>query len=86
MHLLLFIVINVMLMSGLFLFGVYLFMQVEEKRKRNQLLLDSRADVAELETLLSQDRYEEALQRLMSAAEVDRFTAESALKQLKKET
>ena len=86
MLLVLLIVINVALMTTLFLYGVYQFMQVEEKRKRNQLQLDSRTDIAELEALMSQDRYEEALQRLMSVADVDRYTAESALEQLKRDS
>lgn len=86
MYLVLLIVINIALMTTLFLYGVYQFMQVEEKRKRNQLQLDSRADIAELEALLGQNRYEEALQHLMTAADVDRFTAESALEQLKKDS
>ncbi len=86
MYLVLLIVINLALMTTLFLYGVYKFMQVEEKRKRNQLQLDSRADIAELEALLGQDRYDEALQRLMRDADVDRYTAESALKQLKKDS
>lgn len=82
MALLLFIVINLVLMTTLFLFGVYQFMQVEEKRKCNQLLLDSRVDFDDLQSLLRQDRYEEARQRLVSVAEVDPFTAESVLEQL----
>ena len=52
MLLVLLIVINVALMTTLFLYGVYQFMQVEEKRKRNQLQLDSGTDIAELEALL----------------------------------
>ena len=80
---LLFIVLNLLLMATLFAVGVYQFMQVEEKRKRSKLLLDAGMDVAELQALVNADKYDEALNRLMQGADVDRFTAESALAQLK---
>ena len=86
MTLLVFIVVNLVLMFGLFLVGVYLFMQIEEKRKRSKLLLDSSVDVGELRAMLLDDRYEDALTRLMQAAEVDRFTAETALNELRQQT
>ena len=86
MTLLVFIVVNLALMFGLFLVGVYLFMQIEEKRKRSKLLLDSSVDVGELRAMLLADRYDDALTRLMQAAEVDRFTAETALNELQQET
>ncbi len=79
----LFIVANLLLMSTLFAFGMYQFMQVEQKRKHSKLLLDARLDVAELQELALADRQDEAVHRLMSAADVDRFTAESAVAQLK---
>jgi len=78
---LVFIIVNLLLMAALFLVGVYQFMQVEEKRKRSKLLLDAGLEAAELQALLDADRYDEALRRLMTAADVDRFTAESALAQ-----
>lgn len=78
----LFIVANLVLMAALFAFGMYQFLQVEEKRKRSRLLSDAGVDVAELQALLVEDRQEEAVSRLMSAAEVDRFTAESTLAKL----
>ena len=40
----LFIVANLLLMAALFAFGMYQFMQVEEKRKRSKLLLDAGLD------------------------------------------
>lgn len=78
----LFIVVNLLLMAALFAFGVYQFMQVEEKRKRRRLLTDAGIDAAELQALLDADKQVEARDRLMSAADVDRFSAESALAQL----
>ena len=77
-----FIVANLLLMAALFAFGMYQFMQVEEKRKRSRLLTDAGVDVTELKDLLGAGRQEEAISRLMSAADVDRFTAESAVAQL----
>ena len=79
----LFIVVNLLLMAALFAFGVYQFMQVEEKRKRSRLLADAGIDTAELEALVHADRLDEARDRLMNEADVDQFTAESALAQLK---
>lgn len=79
----LFIVANLLLMAALFAFGMYQFMQVEEKRKRSRLLTDAGVDVAELQALLGADRQEEAVNRLMLAADVDRFTAESTVSRLK---
>ena len=76
---LVFIVLNLLLMAALFLFGVYQFMQVEEKRKRGKLLLDAGMEAAELQALVDADRYDEALRRLMEGADIDRFTAEAAL-------
>ena len=66
-------------MAALFLFGMYQFMQVEDKRKRSKLLLDSGIDAAELQTLADADRRDEAIRRLMQRADIDRFTAESTL-------
>ncbi len=82
MFILVFIIVNLLLMAALFLVGVYQFMQVEEKRKRSKLLLDAGLEAAELQALLDADRYDEALNRLMTAADVDRYTAESALAQI----
>ena len=79
----LFIVVNLLLMATLFAFGVYQFMQVEEKRKRRRLLTDAGIDTAELQALVQADRLDEARDRLMIAADVDQFTAESAVAQLK---
>lgn len=79
----LFIVVNLLLMASLFAFGMYQFMQIEEKRKRRKLLIDAGLDMAELQALVVADRYDEAVSRLMSAAEVDRFTAESTVARLR---
>lgn len=75
----LFILVNLLLMATLFAFGVYQFLQVEEKRKRSKLLIDAGLDAEELRALMGADRQDEAVIRLMRAADVDRFTAESAL-------
>jgi hypothetical protein len=79
----LFIVANLLLMAALFAFGVYQFMQVEEKRKRSRLLADAGIDTAELEALVQADRLDEARDRLMKDADVDQFTAGSVVAQLK---
>lgn len=78
----LFIVVNLLLMAALFAFGMYQFMQVEEKRKRSQLALEGDLDVAELQALALADGHDEAVDRLMRAADVDRFTAESTVARL----
>lgn len=83
MSLLLFFALNLVLMATLFVFGVYQFMQVEEKRKRRRLLADANLNESELQALVQAERHEEALTRLMSAGDFDRFTAEAALAQLK---
>ena len=77
-----FIILNLLLMGALFAFGMYQFMQVEEKRKRRRLLTEAGVDIAELQALVRADRHDEAVNRLASEANVDRFTAESALAQL----
>lgn len=79
----LFIVVNLLLMTTLFAFGVYQFLQVEEKRKRSKLLIDAGLDADELRDLLGADRHDEAVIRLMRAADVDRFTAESTVARLR---
>ena len=73
--------INLLLMGAVFMYGMYQFMQVEEKRKRRDLLAHVALDEAELSALLQAQRYDEALSRLMQQADVDRFTAQSALEQ-----
>jgi len=83
MTLLIFLALNLLLMAGLFLVGVYLFLQVEDKRKRNKLrLLDSSVDLSELQAMLKAERHDEALQRLMQADNIDRFSAEKAIEGL----
>ncbi len=76
-----FFVFNLLLMGAVFVYGMYQFMQVEEKRKRRDLLAQVDLDEAELSALLQAQRYDEALARLMQQADVDRFTAESVLNQ-----
>lgn len=84
MFFVLFIIVNLLLMGTLFAFGVYQFMQIEAKRKCRQLLAQASLDEQELRALMDAERYEEALSRLMRQADVDRFTAQSALEQLGK--
>ena len=84
--LLVFIALNLLLMLTLFLVGVYLFMQVEEKRKHNKLrLFESNVDMNELRAMLQAQRHDEALQRLMQVENVDRYTAERALEMLRQQ-
>ena len=85
MFFVLIILVNILLMGTLFAFGVYQFMQIEAKRKCRKLLLEASLDEADLSALMRAERYEEALSRLMQRADVDRFTAESALEQLSKQ-
>ena len=77
-----FFIFNLLLMGAVFAYGMYQFMQVESKRKVRNLLAETALDEAELTALLHSQRYDEALSRLMWAADVDRYTAESALAQL----
>ncbi len=83
MTLLIFLALNLLLMAGLFLAGVYFFLQVEDKGKRKKLrLLDSSVDLSELQAMLKAERRDEALQRLMQAEDIDRFSAEKAIEGL----
>lgn len=84
MFFVLFVLVNILLMGALFAYGVYQFMQIEGKRKCRQLLAHASLDEQELCALMRAERYDEALARLMQGADVDRFTAESALEQLGK--
>lgn len=79
-----FILVNVLLMGALFAFGFYQFMQIEAKRKCRKLLAEASLDEQEFSALIHADRYDEALSRLMRQADVDRYTAESALAQIQK--
>ena len=79
MTILVFFVFNLLLMGAVFVYGMYQFMQVEEKRKRRKLLAQAALDETALSALIQAERYDEALARLMQGAEVDRFSAESAL-------
>lgn len=93
MDILLFISCNLLMMSAFFLVGMHQFMQVDDKRKARSAdrlrrpfsLMDPGLDAAELRELVRAERYDEALQRLMNAADVDRFTAESVIERLKKQ-
>lgn len=92
MDLLLFISCDFLMMSAFFLVGMHQFMQMDDKRKvrsadrrrRPFSLLAPGLDAAELRELVRAERYDEALQRLMNAADVDRFTAEAVIESLKK--
>ena len=80
MTLLIFLALNLALMLGLFFVGVYQFMQIEEKRKgiaARRLAAD--IDMAAVAATRRAEGDEAAIQRLMREAELDRFTAESAL-------
>ena len=93
MVILLFIGLNLLVMGALFAVGVYQFMQIDDKckrrpadRRRSPLaLVDVDVDAAELRELVCAERDDEARQKLMMAANVDRFTAESAIERLKKQ-
>jgi len=88
-----FIGINFLIMSTFFGIGIYLFMQVEEKRKRHPadrlrgavLVSEMDVDEIELRQLVRDERYTDAIQRLIHDAEVDQFTAEATIEALKKQ-
>lgn len=82
MFFILIIVVNLLLMGTLFAYGVYQFMQIEAKRKCRTLFAEASLDEKELSALINAERYDEALSRLMQRADVDRYSAESALAQL----
>ena len=79
MTILVFFVFNLLLMSAVFLYGMYQFMQVEEKRKRRDIFAQAALDEAALNSLIQSEGYDEARARLMASANVDRFTAETVL-------
>ena len=84
MTLLLFLVVNLLLMTGLFLAGVYLFMQIDEKRKAKPARrLAADVELAAVDALRHEQGDAAALEQLMREADVDRYTAEAALKQLR---
>ena len=80
MSLLIFLAMNLALMLGLFFVGVYQFMQIEEKRKgiaARRLAAD--VDMAAVAATRRAKGDEAAIRHLMNEADLDRFTAESAL-------
>ena len=79
MTVLVFFVFNLLLMSAVFLYGMYQFMQVEEKRKRRDIFALAALDEAALSSLIKTEGYDKARARLMASANVDRFTAETVL-------
>ncbi len=83
MTIFIFFIVNLLLMGAVFAFGMYQFMQVEAKRKGRKLIAEAALDEAELSALIHSERFDEAISRLMEAANVDRFTAESALRQVR---
>jgi len=93
MDVILFIGFHVGMMSLFFVIGIYLFSQVDDKRKRQEVdrlrgavpIAELEIDEAELRELVRAERYEDAVERLVTMAEVDRFTAQSAVESLKKQ-
>jgi hypothetical protein len=89
----LFIGINLLIMSVFFIVGIYLFLQVEDKQKRQPadrlrgavLVSEMDVDETELRQLVRDERYTDAIQRLITEAEVDQFTAEVTIEALKKQ-
>lgn len=93
MHIAIFIAINLLIMSAFFGVGIYLFLQVEDKQKRRPvdhlrgavLVSEMDVDEVELRQLVRDERYTDAIQRLIHDAEVDQFTAEATIEALKKQ-
>lgn len=85
--------INLIMMSVLFVVGIYLFMQVEDKQKRRpvdrlrrvQVVSELGIDEGVLRQLVRDEQYDYAVQHLMDHGEVDRFTAEATVETLKEE-
>ena len=88
-----FIGINLVIMSALFAVGIYLFLQIDDKQKRQPvdrlrgavLVSEMDIDEVELRQLVRDERYTDAIQRLITEAEVDQFTAEATIEALKKQ-
>jgi len=93
MDVILFIGFHVVMMSIFFVVGIYQFAQIDDKRKRHHaerlrstLSIDELdIDEAELRELVRAERYDDAIDRLIAVAEVDRFTAQSAIETLKQQ-
>lgn len=93
MDIFLFIGFNILMMSAFFIVGIYQFSQIEEKHKRhpvdrlrNQIALtEFDVDEEALRQLVRDEQYEDAVQHLMTQAEVDRYTAQSTIETLKKQ-
>ena len=89
----LFIGINLLIMSAFFGVGIYLFLQIEDKQKRQPvdrlrgavLVSELGVDEVELRQMVRDERYTDAIQRLITDAEVDQFTAEVTIEALKKQ-
>lgn len=84
MALLIFLALNLLLMAGLLLAGLYLFLQVEDKAKRSKPRLNQ-SSVAELQALLQAQGHDEALQHLMQTDDMERFSAEQAIEALRRQ-
>jgi hypothetical protein len=93
MSIMLFIGFNLLIMSTFFVLGIYQFLQIEDKQKRRpadrlrRAVLVSELDVDEsaVRQLVRDERYTDAIQRLITDADVDRFTAEAMIEVLKKQ-
>jgi hypothetical protein len=93
MDIVLFIGFNMLLMSAFFLLGIYQFAQIEDKRKRRPvgrlrsavLVSELGINEAELRQLVRDEHYDDAIHRLITDADVDRFTAEVAIEALKQQ-
>lgn len=93
MDILVVIAINVIMMSALFVVGIYQFLQIEDKKKRRPMdRLRTSVMVAELDVdevtirrLVRDERYADAVQHLIDYAEVDRFTAQATVETLKQQ-
>lgn len=93
MSVLLLIGLNILLMIVCFAVGIYQFLQIEDKRKRRDSLRlrsgvrisEFEIDETEIRQLVRNEQYEQAVKHLMHHAEVDQFTALSAVEQIKQE-
>lgn len=93
MSFLLLIGLNILLMVVCFAVGIYQFLQIQDKRKRQDqwhrrtggMIREFEIDETEIRQLVRNEQYEQAVKHLMHHAEVDQFTALSAVEQIKQE-
>ncbi len=93
MDAILFIGFHVVMMAVFFILGVYQFSQIDDTHKYKRIdrlrsalpISELDIDETELRELIRAERYTDARHRLMTVADVDKFTAQSIIDTLKKQ-